>query len=85
MDGTCLKIYFPDAESLKRFNAYMCDGGGEWNFFESEDEHEVEEERIGAFQYAKEDPQYPRSDKRRYSAFDTPTIIAVNNKQINSK
>jgi hypothetical protein len=70
-----LKIIFPTKESLSRFKAYMCDGGGECSFFDTEDSIEAPDQ-IGRFQYHKENPIYPKSDKRRYEAFAEPTIIA---------
>lgn len=48
-----VRISFPTEASLKRFIGWMSDGGGEYQFFESEDDHEVPDNRIVAFDYAR--------------------------------
>lgn len=47
-----VRIVFPNKKSLKRFMGWMSDGGGEYQFFESEDNIDPPEERITGFEYA---------------------------------
>lgn len=72
-----LTIQFPSEQSLMAFAHWMCDGGGEQDFFESTEIHCEPEHRIGRMQYHSENPQYAQNDKRRYGPFlADKTIIA---------
>ena len=51
MSDPSVRITFPNKESLKRFIGWMSDGGGEYQFFESEDNINPPEDRIIGFEY----------------------------------
>lgn len=69
-----LTIRFPSRKAMMTFCTWMCDGGGEQDFMEAS-EMEDGRKAITRLQYHKEDPAYPKDDKRRYGKFMAENLI----------
>ncbi len=69
-----LRIRFPSREAMMGFAAWMCDGGGEQDYFDSMDMH-YPEHAIGRMAYHREDDRYSGDDKRRYGPFMADNLI----------
>lgn len=62
-----LKIVFPTVEAKQIFATWMCDGGGEQDYFRSMEESKTPSLRISY--HGPENTEFPRDDKRRYGKF----------------
>lgn len=61
------------------FCEWMCDGGGEQEFFDSIETH-APEHAISRMQYHSENEEYPRDDRRRYGPFMADNLIIAHAK-----
>ena len=57
-------IEFPNDESAQRFLGWLSDGGGEYNFFESEEYHCEDGKPIKRFDYKKAFPAWGYDPKK---------------------
>ena len=62
-----LKIVFPTKEARRIFAVWMCDGGGEQDYFRAMEESATPSLRIGY--HGPENRKYPKDDRRRYGPF----------------
>lgn len=70
-----LRIIFPTEEAKRIFAKWMCDGGGEQNYFDAMEDSATPSLRIGY--HGPEDDQYPSNDKRRYGPFLADNTLRV--------
>jgi hypothetical protein len=61
-----LTIEFPSEDAMRIFGEWLCDGGGEQDYFASCEQDGVHIERI---QYRPENYALPRNNKNRYGEF----------------
>jgi hypothetical protein len=62
MSKVTLKIEFPSQKHLDHFTAWLCDGGGEQDFWMG-----GEENSVTFIYHHPQDERFPSNDKRRYA------------------
>ena len=77
-DPTCpsseITIRFASDEAMMAFCTWLCDGGGEQDFFRSIEIH-APDHAVGRMQYHSENEEYARDDARRYGPFMADRLI----------
>lgn len=72
---TEIKIVFPTENAKRVFAHWLCDGGGEQDYFRALEIHgDGASVRLS---YHPEDDSFPRNDKRRYGGFLADNTIRV--------
>lgn len=68
-------MIFPTEEAKRIFAEWMCDGGGEQDYFRAMDESATPSLRIGY--HGPENTEYPENDIRRYGRFLVDDTLRV--------
>lgn len=70
-----LTITFPTKEAKEIFAQWLCDGGGEQDYFRSMEESQTPNLRLSY--HGPENEAYPHNDERRYGSFLCDNTIRV--------